>query len=114
MDNKVIVNAEGLQLVSTELANNSEKMYSLYTKDIVAVLESCQEELKVSGLNYSEVTAAYKNLFDSLRSQLNELVNALNTTIIPSYEIAAQTINKQFNSDFANQINEYLTIMRRD
>lgn len=114
MDDKIIVDAAGLQQVSTQLAANSEKIYSLYTNDITSILQSCEEELKVSGLTLDTVYDSFKKLFTSLHSQINNLVDALNNTIIPEYEYSAQTVSKKFNSEFANSMNEYLNIMNRD
>ena len=114
MNDKVIVNAEGLQQVSKELAANSEKMYALYSKDIVSVLNSCQEELKVSGLDTNIVSESFQKMFSDLRTKTEELIGALDNTIIPEYEASAQTINHLFNNEFANKINEYLEIMKKD
>lgn len=114
MNDKIIVDGAGLQQVSSQLASNSEKMYSLYTNDIVSVLNSCENELKVSGLDYSVVSESFKKVFSSLNSQINELVDVLNNTIIPGYESTGQTISKMFNSDFANQMSANINEMLKD
>ena len=113
MDQKVIVDAAGLQQVSTRLAENSDKIYSLYTNDIVSVLKASEEELKISGLNFDNVYESFKKMFTGLHSQINELVDALNNTIIPGYEASAQSISSMFNSDFAGQMNDLLGLMNK-
>ena len=113
MDNKVYIDSGSLKEIANQLSENSEKMYSVYSQDIVSALEACQEDLKVSGLSYGEVNETFRNLFVSLRSQINGLAEALNTTILPEYESSAAAISKMFNEDFASKMNDYLTIMKK-
>ena len=114
LDDKVIVNGSGLQQVSSQLASNSEKLYSIYSSEIIPLLNSCEEELKVSGLDYSVVSDSFKQVFTRLHSRIDDLVNALNNTIIPEYESTAQSISKIFNTDFANKVTNSLNIMTKD
>ena len=113
MDNKVYIDSESLKEISNQLSANSEKIYSVYSQDIASALEACQEDLKVSGLNYGEVNETFRSLFVSLKGQINELAEALNTTIIPEYESTAVVISKMFNKDFASKMNDYLSIMKK-
>ena len=114
MEEKLIVDAAGLQQVSSQLKTNSDKIYTLYTSDITSVLKSCEDELKVSGLEYDSVYEAFKKMFTSLHTQIDELVDALNNKIIPEYELSGQAISNMFNSDFASEMNEKLKIMMTD
>lgn len=114
MDNKVIVDAAGLQQVASQMKANSEKISTLYNTDIVAVLKACEQDLRVSGLDYSNVDNTFKKMFTGLTEQIDALVDALNNKIIPEYEFSAQYIAKMFNSEFANQMTEYLNTMSKD
>ena len=113
MDNKVYINSESLKEIASQLSANAERIDSVYNQDIVSALEACQADLKISGLNYGEVNETFRTLFVSLKGQINELANALNTTILPEYMTTAETISKMFNQDFASKMNDYLSIMKK-
>ena len=105
------INIEDLKAINTSLKSDVDKIDALYTNTVQTALTNCQEDLKVSGLNYDEVQTSFKNLFTSLSAQLNELTNAMDNKIIPQYEATASSIVKLFNQDFANEMNDYMKII---
>lgn len=114
MDDKIVVESGGLRQVASKLADNSKQLNTLYTNDIISVLNACQEELKVSGLDYDNVYDSFKKMFTGLHSQLEALVDAMNNIIIPEYELTAQAISTMFNSEFASEMSGYLKQMSAD
>lgn len=108
------IKIENLKEISTSLKNDADKITDLYNNTIKTALESCQNDLKVSGLNYDDIQAAFGKVFANLSNQLIELTDAMNNKIIPKYEQTASTIAKLFNQDFATEINNYLSIINKD
>lgn len=101
-----------LRNISTSIRKDAEKLNDLYTGSISKALDSCRENLVVSGLNVEEIQTSFKVLFTDLVNQLNEFVDAMDTKILPQYELTATSITRLFNQDFANEMNEYLKIIK--
>ena len=106
-----MISIEDLKRISNQIKDDTNKMSELYNNTISNALETCKDDLVVSGINFDDVQASFKNLFSSLTSQLNEFTDAMNTKVLPRYEATASTITKLFNQDFANEMNEFLKII---
>ena len=105
------INLDDLKTINQGLKSDIEKINSLYTNSVANALINCQEDLKVSGLNYDEVQNSFKNVFTSLTAQLTTLTDAMDSKIIPQYEATASSIIKLFNQDFANEMSDYIRII---
>ena len=100
-----------LKNITNSIIKDTDKIRDLHTYTITQALEQCQENLVLSGLNYEEVNTTFKTLFTTLTDQLKELTDAMNTKILPRYEMTATSITKLFNQDLANEMNDYLKII---
>lgn len=100
--------------ITADIMANSDKIHFAYTEKVVKGLERAQNELKVSGVNYDEIQETMKKLFTNLTTQLNELTDAMTNTIIPKYEATTNVINRMFNQEFANEINDCLATINAE
>lgn len=103
------VNLNDLKAITTDIKNQADEISNAYTNQVINALESSKNELKVSGVNYEEMQETIKKVFTSVASQVYELTEAMNNIIIPKYETTTNVVNKLFNQDFANEINDCLT-----
>ena len=85
-----------------------------FTSKILPVLNSSEECLKVSGLNYEEVQKSFNDVFNKLDGRLTDLSRALTDKIIPGYENASDVIRQMFNTEFAEELQKALSIMNAD
>jgi len=99
------IQTDQLRTTTQRLIDETMEINNLFQGKVIPTLNACQEDLKVSGLNYDEVQTTFNNVFNSIVNQLNELSDAMENKIIPKYEQAAASISKLFNQDFANQMN---------
>lgn len=105
------IKTENLRNLTTNIKKDNDKMNELYNNTISRALEACQEELVVSGVNFEDIQTSFKNLFINLTSQINELTDAMENKILPSYEATANSLSRLFNQDFANEMNDFIKII---
>ena len=108
------IKIDTLKDINNNIESDTQKIENIYKNTIAKALESCQQELKVSGLNYEEMTNSINKVFTTVVSQLDELTTAMSEKILPKYEATTQSVVKIFNQDFANEISEYLKIINSD
>ena len=111
--NNTYVRTEDMKIVASNINSKREEISKIFKTKLLPILETSKECLNVSGLNYDDVIKSYENLFNSLDTQLNKLTDALVNQIIPSYNESSQIITKMFNSDFAKNMQDALTMMNK-
>ena len=109
----ITVKMDSLSEVATNIKNKKQDINSDYNDRLVSVLNSCRQYLDVSGINYDAFISSFNNVFTSLDSQLSELVDVLQNKVIPSYNESSQVINQMFNTEFANQMNQIISVMNQ-
>lgn len=108
------IQTSNLRDVTKRLNEEADEINQLFNGKVLKALEACQDELKVSGLNYDEIQNTFKSVFKSAVDQLKELTTAMDTTILPKYEATAASIAKLFNQDFANEMSNYLNQIKSE
>lgn len=111
MNEKTVVKTDEIRQIANNINSKREEINGVFKTDVLPVLNSSEDCLKVSGLNYDEVINAFNNLFNSLDGQLNNLTDVLINKVIPSYENVSEVIKKYFNADFAEQMSKAIATM---
>ncbi len=111
MNDKIVVKTEEIRQIAQNINAKREEIKNVYSANVLPILNSSEECLKVSGLNYEEVLQSFNSLFNSLDAQLNSLSDVLVNKVIPGYENVSDVIKKLFNSTLADQISQAMTKM---
>ena len=113
MNQNIFVDTDAIRVVAKNIDDKRQEIDTIYKNRMIPVLQQCAEYLKVSGLNYDDVSSSFNKVFESLNNQLNELTGALTEKIIPSYENASSIIKQAFNNEFAEELKTALNIMNK-
>ena len=111
MNDKALVKTDEIRQIAQNISTRREEIKNVYTTDILPILNSSEECLKVSGLNYEEVLQSFSSLFNSLDTQLNSLSDVLINKVIPNYDGVSDVIKRLFNTTLADQMSQALTKM---
>ena len=115
MDNNTsYISTNELNQINSMLKDDTRGINEIYEKKILLAIRRCEEDLKVSGLDYSEVENTFKTVFQTVTEQLDGLTNLLEKDIIPKYEATAASITKLFNQDFASQMTDCLNSIKQN
>lgn len=104
MSEQVLVKAEDIRLIAKNIDTKREEINTIYKSEVLPVLNSSEDCLKVSGLKYDDVSKSFNDLFISLDEHLGKLSKVLVEQIIPGYEASSAIIKQYFNSEFAEQL----------
>ena len=104
MSNNMLVKADDIRLIAKNIDSKREEINTIYKNEVLPVLNSSEDCLKVSGLKYDDVSSSFNNLFNSLDEHLSKLSKVLVEKIIPGYEASSAVIKQYFNSQFAEQL----------
>ena len=73
MNSQMVVKTEEIRNIARNIDNKRETIYNIYKSDVVSILNSSRECIKISGLNYDEFMNSFNDLFNSLNEQLKNL-----------------------------------------
>jgi hypothetical protein len=107
----ISVNIDELRSIASTIKTKNEELYNLYKTEFINILEESKSYIKVSGLDFSAMESSFKTLFTNLNTQMNELSDVITNSVIPNYEFGADAVVKMFNSEFASQMQELLSIV---
>ena len=82
MSEQVLVKTEDIRLIAKNIDTKREEINTIYKNEVLPVLNSSEDCLKVSGLKYDDVSNSFNNLFNSLDEHLGKLSKVLVEQII--------------------------------
>ena len=106
------VSIDSLKEAATKLEKQRASIYDTYTSQVVPVLDSSKECLKVSGVDTEETKTQFNKVYDNLNKKLEELVSVLNDKVIPNYTELVEILRTLFNKDFATEFKNLINGMR--
>lgn len=111
MNDKLLVNVNGIIDVAKSIDNKRNDIMSLYNNDILSVLNQSSECFKVAGMDYDGVKKSFASVFNTLDERIKTLTSLLTDTIIPKYQNTSNVISSMFNEQFAVEMNEIIKKM---
>jgi phosphoglycerate-specific signal transduction histidine kinase len=85
-NDQINIKVDEVKKIASNINDKKDKMISVYNNTVVPVLTASSQHLKVAGLNYDEIRAAFKDLFDIVNSEIVNLTSTLTDKVIPNYE----------------------------
>lgn len=85
-NDEISIKVEEVKKIASNINTKKDKMISAYNNTVVPVLSASSEHLKVAGLNYDDIRAAFKDLFDLVNNEIVSLTSTLTDKVIPNYE----------------------------
>jgi len=108
MSDHVVLDLDGLRIISNSLKQEKSKIEEIFNQDIIEILLNSSECLTEQGINYEEYCEEVGTLFDKFNNSFNDLTDVLSNKIIPRYENLSGDLTSLFNSDFASKMNSLL------
>ena len=108
MSNNLIVSLDDLRILSKNMETDRKKVDNLYNNRIKDLVLQSEECLKSHGITKEKELENFSELLKKYDDSINDLVNVLNTKIIPNYEELKSDLSELFNKDFFLKIESLL------
>ena len=113
MNDKLIVDTDGIRDVANGISGKKEEMLNIYKTQILPMLNSSKDYLDTAGLDFDAVISAFQDVFGSLDGQLGDLSTTLTDKVIPQYEETSAAVTEMFNNQFANDMSDLLAALKK-
>ena len=109
MQDRTIVNGDYLRELHITLNKKGKKLEDIKDEILLPTLKNCGTYLTDN--NQLDKVKKIKLQIDEIDKEIKDLTNQLENLVIPGYEETTQSIQKVFNLDFHDELNEYLKII---
>ena len=106
------ISLDALKGIASSLQSQKDQISQSFNGDILPAIKASADCFKVSGLNLNEIVSSFSTTFNNVNSNLNDLINILNNTVIKNYSDTADAIRQNFNVTFANQLRSILNLTK--
>ena len=108
----LIVDTNQLNTVAINLKQKKEDILNLYNTKVKLILDTSEDAIIVSGLNFNEFETYFAKAFTDLANEIEILSSALQNQILPRYDNLSISIKNAFNKDFASQMQVILNELK--
>lgn len=108
--NGTAISIDQVKLVLQSLKNSKSNIKSTYNNDIRSVLQSSQQCLAVSGVNYTQLINILDEVFKTIDTNFDGLIDVLENKVISGYTDLSFALTQLFNNSLGSQLSSLLNI----
>ena len=109
MNDKELVDGEYLKELHITLNKKGNKLNDIKNEILLPTLKNCGTLL--TNPKQLDKVKSIKTKINEVNEDIKDLTNQLENLIIPGYEETTQSIQRVFNIDFHEEMNEYLKVI---